>query len=368
MSSQAPKNVFKVGLLRCALNCSITALILSIASIIIASYALSFSNVLPVPVKYVGFFTDTKSANIEKNLIDELEEEPKPFDSRRVRRMQESFLKNFFNFRKTVDDTTVVFLSVPLCGGDIFPGLVEKLPHFRHVAEFTEQYPALPNVSDTWSEMRTFMRDFIDKSPKPLFLYIERGSVPIIEDKNIHYVSLICDPVKRLLENYRVDHLGDDLQYVLPPKQRMRTKPVSFETCFHQKRPECYGQGVQSFIIQHFCDHKTSCLSSNLNKPLNASIQTARKFKAIGTLEQFPLFLKFIEKELPTYFSGISQLFVRDDDFEAFRSKNGPLGEPSQANVTAQTFRTLQQHIWPDYGFYWKVRQMFNVQTLKTVK
>lgn len=373
MSTQAPPiQVFKLGLLRCALNCSITALILSLVSIALASYALSF-NVIPVPVRYARYFSASGQANpLPTGHFNPRQVNVKAYNSDGVREMQTSFLSNFFRRIRSYDDTTIIFQSIPLCGGDIFPGLVEKLvrsdgkPRFLHVAEFTDQYPSLPNTSDSKSssQLEIFTKQFILKSPKPLFLFVERGgSVPIIEDRKVHYISLICDPASRLIENYRVDHMGEDaqLQYALPKGLRMRTKPISFESCFKQNLPECYGNQVQSFLLQHFCSDSAKCKSLNLNVPLQSSLDVAKKYTAIGHLEEFEPFLKLLEKTLPNYFSGIVDVFAHDDDFEAFRSKKSPLEGENRPHVTEDLFKELQQHIWPDYGFYWKIRKMFNV-------
>lgn len=381
MSSSQPlsKQVFKAGVLRWALNCSVTALILSLVSIAIASYALSF-NVLPVSVKYARFLTvssDQTKSYQETPYFDSIHSNTKRHGSFEVHKMQSSFLSNFFRFRRSMDDTTVIFQSIPLCGGDIFPGLVEKLessekvPRFAHVAEFTEQYPVLPDTANSSTPFKEFVKDFISKSPKPLFLFMERGSAPILapDDHNakIIYISLICDPSRRLIENYRVDHMNEDtqLQYALPKGMRMRTKPISFENCFRQKLRECYGEEVQSFILKHFCSNEIACRSTqSLNERLSSSLQEAKHYKAIGHLEEFESFLNILEKTLPNQFSGISQVFKSDDDFEAFRSKKGPLEGETRPNVTEDTLNELKKHIWPDYGFYWKVRNSFQTTNI----
>ncbi|CAL8089562.1 unnamed protein product [Calicophoron daubneyi] len=170
------------------------------------------------------------------------------------------------------------------------------------------------------------------------------------------YINMIRDPLDRLVSHYYFLRFGDDYRPGLirkrmkDPKTRMQT----FDECVQNGGLDCHPNNLW-LQVPFFCGHAAYCkIPGNPAAVESAKQHFTENYLFVGLTEAFEDSVHILEKLLPQFFSGASNLLKTSDRWHLRRTK-GKL--PVQ-----EATRTLFQGnpVWQaEQDFYQFVRAEF---------
>jgi len=132
------------------------------------------------------------------------------------------------------------------------------------------------------------------------------------------YVNVVRDPTDWYVSQYYFRRYGwqRDANERQTFQGTTEDKERTVDECLEQKLPECLKPSYK--YIQYICGNHPSCKTLSATEEMMekattmAKIQAMRTFFVIGVLEQFEDTLKLFETVLPSYYSGVSNIWKSD--------------------------------------------------------
>lgn len=169
-------------------------------------------------------------------------------------------------------------------------------------------------VENTMALENETIPDKIDRllrSSRPTFIYSHQPFYDIEVPHKPVFVSLIRDPIDRLVSLYYFKVYGDstDRSRFRDEMDKMNYTKEPFDACY-RKRGICVSNGVFVRNIQHFCGIAPGNSFPSARTCLKRSKENIRdKYLVVGVMEDYDGFLKVLEKLLPNMFKGATTFY-----------------------------------------------------------
>ena len=171
---------------------------------------------------------------------------------------------------------------------------------------------------------------------------------------SVYYINMIRDPVDHMVSRYYFKIYGDDR---LKRNENETSRPLDINECIQTKPSACF----KPFRIgRYFCGYdKKRCNGTGVSLEL-AKKHIEDNYLLIGLTEEFDATVKLLEKMLPDYFEGASEVWkqIREDSLRDTKTKKKVL-------LLEETRKIVLDNMKVDYDLYNWVKRRFNEQKLK---
>ncbi|XP_077994911.1 uronyl 2-sulfotransferase-like [Glandiceps talaboti] len=276
-------------------------------------------------------------------------------DSKSIRDSIEDDLQPVLQFTNlSWSESSIIFNRIERTGSRTLIRVMERLGRKYNYSLIT---------SDDWALKYMGLED-----QKALVHDVNKQRTPFVYERSVHYVhfprfgskqpawvSLIRDPLRRIISLYYFKRYGDI--GTRPNATDTSSKP-GFDECVTKNQPECSLKNVFR-VIPYFCGQSAGC-----RVPNKWALETAKKnvienFKFVGVLEEMNTTFQVLEALLPQYFHGASRVYkaiVSSGIVDQFKSFPGV--PPSEQALTKMKGRLALE-----YEFYEFVKE--RMATLK---
>ncbi|XP_015789555.1 heparin sulfate O-sulfotransferase [Tetranychus urticae] len=247
--------------------------------------------------------------------------------------------------------TSLMGIAYDLCGPNKFNVIHLNTTKNSHVLSLPDQAYFVQNLTQ-WKERRPMI-----VHGHLSFLDFGRFGVA---DKPI-YISMVREPLERLVSYYYFLRNGDDFRPYLVRKRQ--GNKVTFDQCVERQEKDCDPNNMW-IQIPFFCGHSFECLSPGSKWALEeAKRNLMQHFMVVGVTEQMHMFLAVLEYTLPTFFKGALHLYENGNKSHLRRTINKI--EPS--TETVEIIR--QSKVWQmENDFYSFALQQFDFIKQRTFR
>ncbi|XP_018497330.1 uronyl 2-sulfotransferase [Galendromus occidentalis] len=205
------------------------------------------------------------------------------------------------------------------------------------------------------------MRILTSEQQNELAASVVESEAPVTFDRHVHFVNfnslgfdspifinMVRDPVERIISDYyyrrSVARKHIDSYAVTPSKFWLEK---SLEECIRRSDDECQymtGYLQVGHMVPYFCGHHQKCMVVNDEWALEqAKKNIERYYDVVGLVEMLAETIAVLEKRLPQFFSGASEILTR------IGPHNVNLEKPS---VDAAARNELKQNLTNDMILY----------------
>ena len=202
---------------------------------------------------------------------------------------------------KPLHPTVMFFIRIPKCASTSFVELLHKL---TQVNDNYELYFHPSGAFDWDTATMSKVAALVSSKAQPGKRFVYARHFYHVDFRpfgleNYTYVTLVRNPVSRLLSSYLYYHFSSKahIQRILDP----RHKNESLEECLVYEHDGC----KRNLMTKYFCGHMKFCKLGD-KKALECAKENLRThFVAVGIMEDIDLSLKVFEAVLPDYFHGM---------------------------------------------------------------
>lgn len=196
----------------------------------------------------------------------------------------------------------------------------------------------------------------------PTFVY---SHLPFVDfnnrtGKKVVYVSIVRDPIERLVSLYYYKRYGDSTEprYFLEKMNRLNLSRDTFEECV-KRNGDCINSNLMQKTISHFCgvDSERNVATDNVMCLSEAKRNLRTKYLVVGVMEDYLGFVKVLERLLPDMFRGAETFyneFITKTYFKVMKTKN-------KTGPSEKIVRELRKRMAKEYEFYDHVKKEFEI-------
>ncbi|KAG1649447.1 Heparan sulfate 2-O-sulfotransferase 1 [Nymphon striatum] len=217
------------------------------------------------------------------------------------------------------DQMRLIYNRVPKCGSTTFQNLLVKLK--------------VRNGFNLYSSILYDSRQLNDIEQMQLVKKIESMDAPLSFERHVFftnftkfnekqpiYMNIIRDPVERIISSFyynkpRIIELLKN-QSVSSNVKKYRYLHLTFEECVEEQNEKdvChykYGEpSNEKLMVPFFCGHSNLCRLTGNEWALNVAKYNIENYYAVvGVLEDMDKTLQVLERYIPKFFSGISEIY-----------------------------------------------------------
>lgn len=268
------------------------------------------------------------------------------------------------NFKRQIPNTRFVFHNkLPKSGSSTMNQLLKTLSR-RNKFNFAKVEPAqIPN--DRFDLEKPLVRFVQDTKQEPFFLLKHHFIFNFTKHglRQPTMVNVVRDPTDWFVSQYYFRRYGWERDknnrnsFIGSEEDRERT----VDECIKMELAECIKPSYK--YIQYICGNHPHCrtvdVSSELKAKANemAKSQVLRQFFMIGILEQFVDTLQIFQKMLPSYYSGVIDIW-NSDFLQAKRNSTKTMNR-KELSLDSRKFLMLGPLKW-ETDLYVFVRALFN--------
>ncbi|XP_033635408.1 uronyl 2-sulfotransferase-like isoform X4 [Asterias rubens] len=183
-------------------------------------------------------------------------------------------------------------------------------------------------------------------------------------------ISLVRDPVERLMSSYYYSMYGDNeksaatLSYVKSMRSKMaqamggNTTVPTLSECILQDLPFCTDHKRLFTTLKYFCGNDLRC--SNLSEwTYNQTVKNIDASLAVGLTEEFEDYLRVLEQLVPSLFEGLVTIYKKPSSVEAgktYATKTKHHKEPLTPQAQEKLLHVLQM----EYRIYNYIKNRFH--------
>ncbi|XP_077544909.1 heparan sulfate 2-O-sulfotransferase pipe [Haemaphysalis longicornis] len=260
-------------------------------------------------------------------------------------------------WRSQHPERRLLYNRVPKCGSTTLLTLLRKLSRrnrFHHVHSTTFDKRLLTRV-----QQAELVEDIMSTSaPSSYDRHVYFVDFQSFGHPYPAYVNMVRDPVERLASSFyyrravaaaNLNASGNKQPWLLE----------TFEDCVKQEREECsfHGGGQhRSLSVPYFCGHDNRCLSVQNTWALNTALRNIeRHYAVVGVLEDLNVTLALLEKLLPRFFRGASEVYGK-------RGLHANCNLRRPRKVERSTRKLLKRKLSLEFQLYEFVRQRLHAQ------
>ncbi|KAG5669719.1 hypothetical protein PVAND_000014 [Polypedilum vanderplanki] len=281
-----------------------------------------------------------------------------------------------FKLNNTInaDNQIIFFNRVPKVGSQTFMELLRRLSIRNNFLFHRDSVQRVETIRLALYQQEE-LADMISDLPKPS-VYVKHVVYTNFTKFKLPtpiYVNLVRDPIERIISWfyyirapwYYVERKQAFPDLPLPDPQWLRK---DFETCVLRKDPECtYTQGATNEGIgDHrrqtlfFCGHDPECLPFNSVGALERAKNVVEtQYSVVGVLEDMNTTLTVLEKYIPRFFAGATEIYY--NEIKNFNKINKNNFKPP---VSEEIKDIVRQNFSREIEFFKYCKQRLNTQFL----
>ncbi|XP_033635407.1 uronyl 2-sulfotransferase-like isoform X3 [Asterias rubens] len=279
---------------------------------------------------------------------------------------------------KTNNDTKVFFIRIPKTGSRTLDDLVThqlrqkqykcfKLQPSTHLSKSSFQGSFLLSLSSNCVDDKIH---FINNQKGNCFFSAHFGYINYEWPSPPMVISLVRDPVERLMSSYYYSMYGDNeksaatLSYVKSMRSKMaqamggNTTVPTLSECILQDLPFCTDHKRLFTTLKYFCGNDLRC--SNLSEwTYNQTVKNIDASLAVGLTEEFEDYLRVLEQLVPSLFEGLVTIYKKPSSVEAgktYATKTKHHKEPLTPQAQEKLLHVLQM----EYRIYNYIKNRFH--------
>ncbi|XP_071801381.1 uronyl 2-sulfotransferase-like isoform X2 [Asterias amurensis] len=260
---------------------------------------------------------------------------------------------------KTNNDTKVFFIRIPKTGSRTLDDLVTHQLRQKQYKCFRLQ----PSTVDDKIHFINNQKGNCFFSAHFGYINYEWPSPPMV-------ISLVRDPVERLMSSYYYSMYGDNeksaatLSYVKSMRSKMaqamggNTTVPTMSECILQDLPFCTDHKRLFTTLKYFCGNDLRC--SNLSEwTYNQTVKNIDASLAVGLTEEFEDYLRVLEQLVPSLFEGLVTIYKTPSSVEAGRT-NATKTKHHKEPLTPQAQEKLLHVLQMEYRIYNYIKNRFH--------
>ncbi|XP_077978952.1 uronyl 2-sulfotransferase-like [Glandiceps talaboti] len=247
--------------------------------------------------------------------------------------------------------TDLVFdIKVPKCGS-------RTLIHLLNALMKKNNFTAKTTATIPWGKLRlseqAALVQKIQRFRRPAIFYHQTHFINFrrFGVNNPTYISIIRQPLSRLVSGYYYNIFGDDHRDKNYKGQYLN---LTFDECVLQDYPKC-SESSDKFdfrIIPFFCGHEKECMQHTRWSLEKAKENVEKYFIIVGLTEEYVNTIRLFEKMMPRFFDGALSILETPGSLPNFTTNNKI--EPS-----AKVVNIMNQRLSLENEFYDFIRQRY---------
>ncbi|XP_071829605.1 heparan sulfate 2-O-sulfotransferase 1-like [Apostichopus japonicus] len=178
-------------------------------------------------------------------------------------------------------------------------------------------------------------------------------------ERNVVYISIVRDPIERLVSLYYYKRYGDSTEPGLfrEKMDRLNLSRDTFDECV-KRNGDCINSNLLEKTISHFCgidSEKSSATGKYCATEAKRNVRN--KYLVVGVMEDYDGFIKVLERLLPDVFQGATDFyntFKTQHYFQIMKTKN-------KTGPSERVARELRKRMAKEYEFYEYVKREFEL-------
>lgn len=247
----------------------------------------------------------------------------------------------------------VIFNRVGKCGSRSMINLLRDLAQKNEFNLISSVVYSHTHIPKSWEKHIVSVLDNI-QPPYMFQRHLHYVNFKRHNASEVVYINIIREPIPRMVSQYyyaRFGDAGEDLEKRRKIWPRSEEFNETVDECVQKQHRDCTGH-KSFYIIPFFCGNSRYCIQSSRWALHRAISNVEKHFLVVGILEEYELTLKVLERMLPGYFKGASELY-HSPKMAANISRTSTNLKVLPSNETVARLRDSMKY---EYQFYEYIR------------